>query len=182
MNRKARRLHAANQRMRLALMNQRSCGQCRECCTSLPVELENGVKPAGAVCEHLRALPEKGCAVYEDRPHGCRIWRCVWLAEPNTLTGDERPDRLGVVFDCRPTALDMTVILARESWPGAWRTGPVQAAVRRLAENNVVMLVSGDSEHGTFVEHERVGPKMLLDRWTERVVSWEEKQREEVSA
>jgi hypothetical protein len=40
----------------------------------------------------------KGCAIYDARPHDCRLWSCVWLAGAPV----SRPDRSGYVIDPMP--------------------------------------------------------------------------------
>jgi hypothetical protein len=73
----------------------RDCGTCTMCCKSATVqELE---KPGGVWCKHCKI--GDGCSIYEDRPHGCRVYNCLWLYRPDLLPHDwQRPDRLGVVF------------------------------------------------------------------------------------
>ncbi len=73
----------------------RSCGTCKVCCTQVPVELPDGLKPANARCRHLCS---KGCRIYARRPAPCRIWSCRWLFDDATA-GLRRPDQSGVVID-----------------------------------------------------------------------------------
>lgn len=103
----------------------RQCGTCRACCTTQRVNdmveaptLEKAalleslidydkdtlrlVKPADVPCPHLAEnINAKGCTIYSTRPKACADWKCAWLSSPNTLTGAERPDRLGIVLDVR---------------------------------------------------------------------------------
>jgi hypothetical protein len=55
-------------------------------------------KPAGARCQHQR---HTGCAIYDKRPMGCRLWSCRWLTEDDTAEL-RRPDRSGYVIDIMP--------------------------------------------------------------------------------
>lgn len=56
-------------------------------------------KPAGERCPHQRH--GKGCAVYERRPFGCKMWVCRWLAGDDTADMS-RPDRVHYVIDVAP--------------------------------------------------------------------------------
>lgn len=105
----------------------RKCGDCQLCCKLLPITggpkpyVENVVrelvthglmtmaeavamrpdfrKPAGERCPHQRH--HKGCAIYRERPFGCRMWSCRWLVDDDT--GDmSRPDRAHYVIDTMP--------------------------------------------------------------------------------
>lgn len=99
--------------MELMVIQPRSCGECRACCTVLGVrELE---KPNYQRCDHECA---KGCAIYASRPQTCRDYYCMWAQ--GLIEGDERrrPDKLGVVFDLNVT-LDGSFVRAWEVWPGA---------------------------------------------------------------
>lgn len=108
----------------------RSCSGCTLCCRLLPMRnddarvfrirdvipkmieagwakpeefrgmLPDFDKPAGARCPHQRH--GKGCAVYAQRPFGCRMWSCRWLADPEATANLSRPDRAGYVIDPMP--------------------------------------------------------------------------------
>src|SRR4029077_11622358 len=56
-------------------------------------------KPAGKRCPHQKH--GKGCAVYDKRPFGCRMWTCRWLDDPDTKDL-RRPDRSHYVIDMSP--------------------------------------------------------------------------------
>jgi hypothetical protein len=74
-------------------------------------------KPAGARCPHQRH--HKGCAVYNRRPFGCRMWACQWLM--NTDTAElRRPDRAHYVID---TVLDF--VTNHDAETGAVEKAPV---------------------------------------------------------
>jgi hypothetical protein len=106
---------------------RRVCGDCQLCCKLLPIAAKSrnwhietieaairvGVltraeadttvrdfdKPAGERCPHQRH--RKGCAIYPQRPFGCRFWNCRWLI--NDDTDDlSRPDRVHYVIDVSP--------------------------------------------------------------------------------
>jgi hypothetical protein len=82
-------------------MTARQCGGCTLCCQLVGVrELS---KPSFQHCIHertMRHLAGPGCAIYDKRPHSCRMWRCLWLTSPADDWPDaERPDRVGFVVD-----------------------------------------------------------------------------------
>ena len=105
----------------------RQCGGCTLCCKLLPMNsgqdaqatrtaaemikhrmlslqeaasmLKTLDKPAGERCPHQRH--GKGCLIYSQRPLGCRVWNCRWLASDDT-TDLPRPDRAHYVIDVMP--------------------------------------------------------------------------------
>lgn len=105
----------------------KTCGPCTLCCRVMAVE-ELG-KPMGAACVHCR--PGKGCAIYEDRPRGCRAFECVWLMDPE-MPHRFRPDQTKVVLD---QDSDGRRLVARcdPANPMAWRRNPMFAALKAYA-------------------------------------------------
>jgi hypothetical protein len=82
--------------------SQRRCRDCSACCTTHAVpEIQ---KPEHTRCSKLRA-GWKPCIVYDERPEACRVFECLWLqvGKPEIPRGplrdEDRPDRLGAVFD-----------------------------------------------------------------------------------
>jgi hypothetical protein len=70
----------------------RTCGDCTVCCTVMGVR-ELG-KPYAFPCHHLC---DSGCSIYEDRPHGCVVFECLW--RQGAVEGEGmRPDKWGVMF------------------------------------------------------------------------------------
>ena len=72
----------------------RECGECTACCTHLKIDTKELQKLAGVDCEHLS--PRGGCAIYDQRPQGCRDFLCAWRQIPD-MPDDWRPDRSGVL-------------------------------------------------------------------------------------
>jgi hypothetical protein len=57
---------------------ERQCRACSLCCRAYEIK-EPLWKPANTWCKHCR--PGKGgCMIYEDRPTGCKEFKCNWLA------------------------------------------------------------------------------------------------------
>jgi hypothetical protein len=75
----------------------RRCGPCSACCTALQVEAIN--KPECSRCEHQRN-GWKACAIYDDRPDGCRTFECDWLR--GKMASRDRPDQLGLIVTAQP--------------------------------------------------------------------------------
>lgn len=68
-----------------------------------------GMKPewtkrAGVRCQHQKH--HKGCAIYRQRPFGCRIWNCRWLVNDDTHDVP-RPDHCHYVIDIMPDIIRM---------------------------------------------------------------------------
>ena len=67
----------------------RECGSCGECCWLMSVD-EIGLG-CDTPCEHFN----DGCAIYEDRPDGCRHFECGWLA--GAIPEEFKPDKVKIV-------------------------------------------------------------------------------------
>lgn len=135
-------------------MKSRSCGQCRACCISLPIEELR--KVSYTPCPDLRPLPAKGCGRYETRPEVCRAYRCAWLL--GWTPPEDRPDRFGVILD--RIEKDGYIV-----WR-AYRTLDVLPAktaafMRRLAQSSLVMWLDED-ERKSGVQW--AGPGKLVEK------------------
>ena len=116
----------------------RSCGECHGCCSG-PVVAELG-KAQFETCAHLGVLHARGmgCRIYDARPESCRRYECLWLAHPELLREDERPDRIGVYFTLNPSKYDVSGEVTRscldawESVEGGIDSEGAQAVVARL--------------------------------------------------
>ena len=101
-------------------------------------------KPGGTLCAHC--APGKGCAIYAERPLGCRTFECVWLMDPE-MPHRFRPDQTRVVLDQDG---DGKRLFARcdPANPMAWKRNPMYAALKGYAADNwgkgkIVMAVAG---------------------------------------
>jgi Fe-S-cluster containining protein len=56
-----------------------------------------------------------GCAIYEKRPGGCHTFRCLWHL--GILEDEDRPDKIGVMFDAGKDEIGLFFI-GREVAPG----------------------------------------------------------------
>lgn len=113
---------------RLAVAD-RSCGACRACC-KLPEIPEFG-KPANVWCQHANPSPDgPGCRIYNERPEGCRRFACGWM---QGIGGpDDRPDKLGVMWQRVTLGDGREGIAAVEMTPRALESPRVQAYLRQF--------------------------------------------------
>lgn len=75
------------------LLEERRCGDCTICCTTLMVDTPDFKKPADVPCVHVGA---GGCAIHAVRPTICRTWYCGWRRVA-ALPEAARPDRSGLL-------------------------------------------------------------------------------------
>jgi hypothetical protein len=107
----------------------RSCGPCTACCHVLGVgALE---KPSWESCRH----EANGCAIYDERPGGCKSYRCAWLK--GDLDDGDRPDLVGLIVDTGLTKSFLPIwganaLNVREVSPGASDTDKGAALIDRL--------------------------------------------------
>lgn len=110
-----------------ALVPGRSCGSCTLCCKTVAVtEL---AKPAGSWCAHCRR--SKGCAIYAERPAGCRDFHCEWMRSEK-LGSEWRPDRARFALMVTPTG--HLAACVDPVFPSAWRRPRYYRALRRWAQ------------------------------------------------
>jgi hypothetical protein len=117
----------------------RECGECRACCVVYHIDGLEYESPRWVPCHHLCAA---GCGIYDDRPQGCRAFRCAWLK--GWGTDDERPDRLGVIverLEARPRIGVEEKILATELAPDSAQDPRAREALRTLKTELRVVLV-----------------------------------------
>ncbi|RMG08603.1 MAG: hypothetical protein D6731_21560 [Planctomycetota bacterium] len=108
-------------------MGARACGPCQGCCHVK--EIPSLGKPAGRDCRHQGPA---GCAVYADRPRGCRRYTCAWI-DGWGAEGD-RPDLLGVLFEMAPGPFGGLEVRGVELAPGAGDGPAARARLRSWEE------------------------------------------------
>ena len=93
----------------------------------MPFAIEEVNKAAANWCSHCTV--GKGCNIYPERPHECRVFTCLWL----NGKGEEcdRPDRLNVVMDISDGVLEVGIFHLWEIEEGALE----QPRVRQIAES-----------------------------------------------
>ncbi|MBI3860910.1 MAG: hypothetical protein HY290_03340 [Planctomycetia bacterium] len=105
-------------------------------------------KPARWACEHAG---QGGCRVYSQRPAGCRDFNCLWLRGGLLSDVENRPDRLGVIFDQfrnRTTGVERFVAL--ELWAGAFEEPRAGELLREIATDRQVELSYRDGTWRTI--------------------------------
>ncbi len=112
-------------------------------------------KPRGQACRHLCAT---GCAVYAERPASCRRFDCLWRL--GFARDEDRPDRLGVIFDITPPDRDsgLQAVLAFEARPGAFAEQKARYQLDRHAKRHLVLLMRPDAI-------DVLGPRDQVARW-----------------
>jgi hypothetical protein len=104
-------------------MPHRQCGECTACCTVMGAKTIG--KPYYCDCEHQGA----GCAIYNDRPLECQAYACMWwAAEFGGIPEEDRPDKLGLMFDVGPSD-GLLWLNVFETRPGAGPTERGNAAI-----------------------------------------------------
>jgi hypothetical protein len=128
-------------------------------------------KPAGKRCKHQRH--GKGCAVYEYRPMGCRIWSCRWLVGDDTADL-RRPDRAHYVIDMMPdfVSIDDDRVQVVQIWidpdyPDAHRDPALREYIERRGRDGILALVRFSPRIGMLL----IPPNMASDgQWHELVL------------
>lgn len=76
-----------------------TCGECKACCSALPIVEPELQKPAGEPCKHLCAT---GCGIWQApaMPKLCQDYLCAWRRDAWLGKRDWlRPDRLGIIVE-----------------------------------------------------------------------------------
>jgi hypothetical protein len=137
------------------LEQERSCGPCSACCTTMGVSELN--KPEHVACLHLKS--PNGCGVYENRPKSCREFKCLWLS--GVVENDElRPDLCGVVWTWQPNAVAKSgMFTAFESETGALNRLDNARLINLMIEQNHLVLLLPREGPRRFV-----GPPYKMER------------------
>lgn len=153
MNRKERRAQAA--RAKHLPMAGRQCGGCTECCTVLGVP-ELG-KAFYKECQHEG---DHGCLRYANRPQKCRNFSCQWLL--GVMGVEDRPDKLGVIFDVTAGGSLGQIPVAVEVRQGSSLEGRAQEVIREVARRSPVLVISPDGNHRLEGAPDGAGPLDLV--------------------
>lgn len=119
----------------LAAIPGRECDGCTLCCNLLAVPAID--KPQGQWCQHC--APDKGCAIYRDRPGVCRAWNCGWRIW-QWLGEEWHPLRSKIVInpnvspDPDHSAID---VLVDPAYPDQWRKPEYLSQLRLLAHRGL---------------------------------------------
>jgi hypothetical protein len=135
---------------------------------AVPGMIHDFDKPAGKRCKHQRH--GKGCAVYEYRPMGCRIWSCRWLVGDDTADL-RRPDRSHYVIDLVPDFVSVNgeqvqviQVWVDPDYPDAHRDPALRAYLERQGADGLLALIRFNARRGMLL----VPPSMASDQqWHE---------------
>src|SRR6185437_14624626 len=107
----------------------RECGECTMCCKLMGIASID--KPAGQWCPHCK--PERGCAIYANRPGECRNFVCGWL-RGSQLDERWKPSVCKFVLadDEDHTHMKIVVDPAR---PDAWKREPYYSRFKTWAQS-----------------------------------------------
>ena len=101
----------------MLLKVKRQCNGCTACCAgelSLDIFSE---KYIGRPCQFLG---EKGCTIYEDRPHKpCKTFECEWLKDKDyTFPEWLKPNKSGLILKWKRTKTNIKYIMIIPSKDG----------------------------------------------------------------
>jgi hypothetical protein len=109
----------------------RSCGPCQACCAAK--EIPAAASPPWTPCQHQCSA---GCAIYDRRPAGCAAYTCAWV-DGWGREREDRPDRLGVLFEMAPGPVGGLEVRAIEVRAGALEGVEAQARLESWATSGV---------------------------------------------
>lgn len=130
----------------LHLVPGRTCGTCMMCC-KVPA-VEEFSKPPGVWCRH--AVSGKGCAIYADRPAGCRAFYCSWIQDAS-FGPEWKPEKAKFVVYLQRNGANVQVAVD-PNFPNAWTREPFHSRIRGW--------VADGAERGRFV-FVRIGMRMI---------------------
>lgn len=98
------------------MSGQRKCGDCRLCCSLIPIDEDFRIDDEGNVVGEMAHKPKltkcehqcsKGCGIYATRPFACRTWSCAWLVDKRASML-LRPDHGHYLVDVMPSTARST--------------------------------------------------------------------------
>lgn len=92
-------IRAAQRHVVRTLAPVNPCGECRQCCKTLYIDMDGLKKASHQWCSH--ADSEVGCSIYWKRPGVCKRFKCLWLRSQATdtpMAAELRPDRSQVIL------------------------------------------------------------------------------------
>ncbi len=126
----------------------RECGSCTMCCKVLAIP--EMPKAAGVWC--AKAVPGKGCGIYENRPQGCRTFYCHWMTNRNW--GPEwKPERAKFVLHAGTGGAGgkLMILSVDPSFPNGWTKSPYFETIKSWAKDGAaerrLVLVQIGSRH-----------------------------------
>lgn len=135
----------------------KSCGTCTMCCKLFEVGWLDKPKPAGKWCHHCK--PGQGCAIWQERPQGCRDYYCIWRIDPD-LPDDWRPDAAKFILTQMGPAFPLTLV-TDPAQPNAWRREPyfsrlVRTTRELLETRGTALVIEGGRTRLVLLPHGEV--------------------------
>ncbi len=107
----------------------RACDGCTLCCKLFAIpQLQ---KPMGVMCQY--AALGRGCTIYEQRPHVCRVSDCLWLSTPN-VPEHWKPAESHMVLAGDPTGTLLSV-LVDDGFEQIWRSEPYYSDLKKWSRD-----------------------------------------------
>lgn len=139
----------------------RECGPCYGCCKVYSIEglpEYEALKPSGEVCKHVTDNENARCGIYASRPNTCRVYKCLWMRDGDSpkrlFYADERPDKVGIVFDLTDIdhpaskAVKRPIMVARPLREGVFEEEGAKRLIRRMmGMQQVVVLLHGPKDY-----------------------------------
>jgi len=144
----------------------RTCGSCTACCFILGVpEVPTACYEPCPNCRTKkrgrRGNKKAGCVIYEERPPLCVAYECLWLQ--GGLRNQDRPDRLGVMFD---TLIrqddDLPALCARATVPG-FLPKRAKAVIEDYANRVIIVVIDGAA-----TARHVLGPQEMVEEFLRR--------------
>ena len=142
-------------------LTERGCDGCTMCCKVVAIpELD---KPCGTWCKTCDI--GAGCREYAVRPPICQSFRCMWLADPDGIPEDFRPDKVKAVIIISNDEVTPAVFCDRPPAKGFRRWLSALSYTRRVLLMNSRGMATKLIENGreTEVESEMVDANTM--RW-----------------
>lgn len=109
--------------------------------------IEELKKPMGVWCP--KVLKGRGCSIYDQRPHACRVFECLWLATSD-MPEYWKPDRSKMVVAGDETGTLISVIVDA-FYPDAWKKQPYYGDLKYWAATSGCRVQILTPRHGWVI-------------------------------
>jgi hypothetical protein len=128
----------------MIIENKRDCGTCTLCC--LFPEIAEYNSPINEYCKNC--VPNKGCLIYNNRPHECSSFSCLWQQQPQ-VPESLRPDKCGIMFEL-PYGCSTYIGYVVPEKPEAWKHNNVRLLISKIndaGDNVIIKHVDGNKSY-----------------------------------
>lgn len=111
----------------------------------------------------VNATDGRGCAIYDRRPHSCRVFECLWLSTPE-MPDHWRPEQSKMVVAGEETGTVVSVICDGDH-PDAWRAEPYYSEIKAWSRSMRwrIQILTGDEGWVIFPEEDLFAGKRAPD-------------------